>query len=257
MENNFIHKNAKLGSNVQVGRFAYIDDNVEIGDNTIIYPNATVLSGMRIGKNCKIFPHAVVGADPQDISYNGEDTYASIGDNVTVREFVTINRGTIASGKTVIGNNCLLMAYVHVAHDCEIGNNCILANSVNLGGHVIIGDHVVIGGLVGVHQFVHIGSHAMVGAGTVIRKDVPPYVKAARESNTYEGINSVGLRRRGFSSEDIAIIKDIYRIIFVENTNLSKAVISVEENITDSAYKHEILDFIKNANRGLIRGIRD
>jgi UDP-N-acetylglucosamine acyltransferase len=257
MENNFIHKNAKLGTNVQVGRFSYIDDNVEIGDNTVIYPNATILSGMRIGSNCKIFPGAVIGADPQDISYKGEESFAYIGNNVTVREFVTINRGTSVTGKTVIGDNCLLMAYVHVAHDCVIGNNCIFANSVNLAGHVHIGDYVTIGGLVGVHQFVHIGSHVMIGAGTIVRKDVPPYVKAARESNSFEGVNSIGLRRRGFSADDIAAIKDIYRILFVEHDNVTKAVKYIEDNLSNSVYKTEVLAFVSNATRGMIRGIRN
>ncbi|MGE5356865.1 MAG: acyl-ACP--UDP-N-acetylglucosamine O-acyltransferase [Deltaproteobacteria bacterium] len=255
MENNFIHKNAKLGTNVQVGRFAYIDDNVEIGDNTIIYPNATILSGMRIGNNCRIFPGAVIGADPQDLKYAGEESYAYIGNNVTVREFVTINRGTIESQKTVIGDNCLLMAYVHVAHDCVIGNNCVLANSVNLAGHVHIGDYVIIGGLVGVHQFVHIGSHVMVAGGIVVRKDVPPYIMVGRESNTFEGVNSIGLKRRGFSSEDVDLIKDIYRIMFVKHNNMSKALIYIEENVADSEYKSEILNFARSASRGMIRGI--
>lgn len=257
MENNFIHKNAKLGTNVQVGINAYIDDNVEIGDNTIIYPNATILSGMRIGKNCKIFPGAVIGADPQDLKYAGEVSYAYIGDNVTVREFVTINRGTIESGKTVVGDNCLLMAYVHVAHDCVIGNNCVLANSVNLAGHVHIGDFAIIGGLVGVHQFVQIGSHVMVAGGILVRKDVPPYVLVGRESNKFEGVNSIGLRRRGFSVEDIQEIKDIYRILFVKHNNISNAVSYIKENIKESKYKSEILAFVDSAKRGMIRGIID
>ncbi|MBK7095159.1 MAG: acyl-ACP--UDP-N-acetylglucosamine O-acyltransferase [Saprospiraceae bacterium] len=194
--------------------------------------------------------------DPQDLKYAGEESYAFIGNNVTVREFVTINRGTIESGKTVIGDNCLLMAYVHVAHDCYIGNNCILANSVNLGGHVHIGDQVIIGGLTGVHQFVHIGSHVMVAGGTLLRKDVPPYVMVGRESNTFEGVNSIGLRRREFPAEDIEAIKDIYRIMFVTNNNVSQAVKYIKENLPDSKYKSEILAFVSSATRGMIRGIR-
>ena len=257
MENNYIHKNAKLGTNVQVGRFSYIDDNVEIGDNTIIYNNATILSGMRVGSNCKVFPGAVIGADPQDISYRGEESYAFIGNNVTVRECVTINRGTVVSGKTVIGDNCLLMAYVHVAHDCVVGNNCIFANSVNLGGHVTVGDYAIVGGLVGIHQFVHIGAHSMIGAGTLLRKDVPPYVKAARESNSFEGVNSVGLRRRGFSPDDIAAIKKIYRILFIDHDNVSKAAKYIRDNVEDTPYKDEILSFISTSTRGMIKGIRD
>jgi UDP-N-acetylglucosamine acyltransferase len=256
MTNNFIHENARIGENVQVGSSVFIDDNVEIGDNTIIYPNATILAGTRIGNNCKIYPGAVLGGDPQDISYKGEETSAIIGNNTILREFVTVNRGTKSSGKTTVGDNCYLMAYVHIAHDCVVGNNCIFANVVNLGGHVHVGDYVVMGGMVGVHQFVHIGSHAMIAAGMLLRKDVPPFVKAARESNAFAGVNTVGLRRRGFSSDDIAEIKEIYRILFVEHNNITNAVSDIEKKVIGSPNKTQILEFIRSSSRGLIRGIR-
>lgn len=257
MTNNYIHKNARLGKNVQVGSSVFIDDNVEIGDNTIIYANATIMAGTRIGENCRIYPGAVLGGDPQDISYKGEETYAIIGNDTVLREFVTVNRGTKSSGKSVVGDNCFLMAYVHVAHDCVVGNNCIFANVVNLGGHVHVGDHVVMGGMVGVHQFVHIGSHAMVAAGMLLRKDVPPFVKAARESNAFAGVNTIGLRRRGYTADEIAVIKEIYRLLFVEHNNITKAVAAIEEKVIESPYKTQILDFIKSGSRGLIRGIRN
>ncbi|MEZ4906665.1 MAG: acyl-ACP--UDP-N-acetylglucosamine O-acyltransferase [Saprospiraceae bacterium] len=256
METNFIHKNAKLGTNVKVGMFSYIDDNVEIGDNTFIYPNVTILAGTKIGANCKVFPGAVLGAQPQDISYNNEDTIAIIGDNTTIREFVTVNRGTKASGKTVVGSNCLLMAYVHVAHDCVVGNNCILSNAVNLAGHVTVEDWVIIGGLNGVHQFITIGKHSMIGGSTGLRMDVPPYVKVAKAENSYVGVNSIGLKRRGYSDDDILMIHNIYKKLFVQHTNISKAVEDIKANIPDSIYKDEILDFVANSKRGLIKGLR-
>lgn len=256
MENNFIHKNAKLGQNVHVGMFSYIDDNVEIGDNTYIHPNVTIMSGIKIGSNCEIFPGAVLGARPQDISYKGEDTVAIIGDNTTIREFVTVNRGTIASGKTIVGSNCLLMAYVHIAHDCVVGNNCILANAVNLAGHVTVEDFVIIGGMNGVHQFITIGKHSMIGGSTGLRMDVPPYVKVAKAENSYVGVNSIGLKRRGYSDSDILLIHNIYKKLFVEHSNIGKAVIDIRENLPESEYKNEILDFVANSKRGLIKGLR-
>lgn len=255
MEHSYIHKNAKLGKNVEVGRFSYIDDNVEIGDNTFIYPNVTILSGARIGKNCKIHPGAVIGGDPQDISYKGEDTFAIIGDNVTIREYVTVHKGTIRSGKTTVGDNCYLMAYVHIAHDCTLGESCFFANGVNLGGHVEVGNFVTIGGLVPVHQFVKIGQQVMIGGGSLVRKDVPPYIKAAREPISYVGVNSIGLRRRGFTNKEIEQIRDIYRVLYVEHVNVSKAVKLIEQNAPDTRFKEEVLDFVTGSDRGLIRGM--
>ncbi len=256
MNQNFVHPDAKIGKNVKIGRFSYIDQDVEIGENTEIYPNVTILNGTRIGKNCKIFPGAVLGADPQDISYKNEPTLAIIGDNVTLREFVTVHRGTVRSGKTVVDDNCYLMAYVHIAHDCRLGKNCFFANGVNLGGHVIVDDFVTIGGLVPVHQFVHIGKHVMIGGGSLVRKDVPPYIKAAREPISYVGVNSIGLRRRGFKNGEIEKIRDIYRILYVDHVNVKKAVKIIEEKIPDTQYKREVLQFIERSDRGLIRGLQ-
>lgn len=255
MEHNFIHKNAIIGKNVKVGRFSYIDENVVIGDNTVIYPNVTILKGTRIGNNCKIHSGAVLGGEPQDISYNGEDTLAIIGNNVTIREFVTVHRGTIRSGKTVVGDDCYLMAYVHIAHDCTLGTNCFFANGVNLGGHVNVDDYVTIGGLVPVHQFVSIGKQVMIGGGSLVRKDVPPFIKAAREPISYVGVNSIGLRRRGFTNKEIEHIRDIYRLLYVEHVNVSKAVKIIKETVENTKFKKEILDFIEKSDRGLIRGM--
>jgi len=212
--NTSIHPDAKIGSGVTIDPFSVIHNDVEIGEGTWIGSNVTIFQGARIGKNCKIFPGAVISAIPQDLKFEGEVTTAEIGDETTIREFVTINRGTKALGKTVVGNNNLLMAYVHIAHDCVIGNQCILANGATLAGHITIDDYAIIGGLSAIHQFVHVGSHVMISGGSLIKKDVPPFVKAAREPLSYVGINSVGLRRRGFSQDKIAEIQEIYRVVF-------------------------------------------
>src|SRR3954465_7924722 len=226
-----IHPGASIGRNVSIDPFTMIHDNVEIGDGTWIGSNVTIFPGARIGKNCKIFPGAVISAVPQDLKFSGEDTTVEIGDETTIREFVTINRGTKALGKTVVGSNNLLMAYVHIAHDCVIGNHCILANGVTLAGHIVIDDFAIIGGLSAVHQFVHVGSHVMISGGSLIRKDVPPFVKAAHDPLSYVGINSVGLRRRGFSQEKITDIQDIYRLLFVKGFSNSHAVEVIEKDI--------------------------
>lgn len=251
----FVHPNAKLGDNVTVDPFAYIGDNVVMGDGCHIHTNASVHSGTRIGKNCQVFPGAVVGAIPQDLKYNGENSTLEIGDNVIIRECCTLNRGTAAAMVTKIGSNNLLMAYVHVAHDCIIGDHCIIANSVNLAGHIEIGNHVILGGMSAVHQFVKIGDHVMIGGGSLVRKDVPPYVKAAREPLSYAGVNSIGLERRGFTSEQIAHIQDIYRILFVKGHNIQKAVELIESNVPNTSEKQHILTFVTNAERGLMRGL--
>jgi UDP-N-acetylglucosamine acyltransferase len=252
----FVHPNAKIGKNVQIEPFAYISGDVEIGDNTWIGPHATVMDGTRIGNNCRIFPGAVVGAIPQDLKYKGEASTLIIEDNVTVRECCTLNRGTEASMTTKIGKNTLLMAYVHVAHDCFIGSNCILANNVNLAGHIEIGNHVIIGGISAVHQFVKIGDHAMIGGGSLVRKDVPPYVKAAREPLSYAGVNSIGLRRRGFTDEQINHIQDIYRILFVKGTNVKKSMEIIEATVPASKEKEIIMNFLFHADRGLMKGFK-
>lgn len=250
----FINPSARLGANVTVDPFTCIHGNVEIGEGTWIGSNVTIFDGARIGKNCRIFPGAVISAIPQDLKYKGEDTTVIIGDNTVIRECVTINRGTAAMGRTEIGDNCLLMAYVHIAHDCIIGNNVILANSVNLAGHVTIEDWAILEGYVGVSQFMFIGAHSFIGGQTGVRKNVPPFVKAAREPLSYAGINSVGLSRRGFSKEVIEEIQNIYRTIYQRGHTISKAVVLAEEEFAASAHRDQILNFIKSSEKGIIRG---
>lgn len=250
-----IHPNAKIGANVTVSPFSFIDDDVTIGDGTWIGPNVTVFAGARIGKNCKIFPGAVIAAIPQDLKYNGEASVVEIGDNTTIRECVTVNRGTVDKMRTAIGNNCLLMAYVHIAHDCILGNNIIIANSVNLAGHVDIEDWVIIEGGTGVGQFVRIGAHAFVSGLTGVRKNVPPFTKAAREPLQYVGVNSVGMRRRGYSNESILGVEDIYRTLYVKGHNVTNAIAIIEQEAPASKEKDQILNFIRNSKDGIMRGI--
>ena len=219
----YIHPTAKIATNVVVEPFATIHHNVKIGSGTWIGSNVTIMDGARIGKNCRIFPGAVISAIPQDLKYDGEDTTVEIGDNVTIRECVTINRGTNDRLKTVIGDNCLIMAYCHIGHDCVVGDSCIFSNNSTLAGHVTVGDNVVLAGMVAVHQFASVGNHAFVTGGSLVRKDIPPYVKAAREPLSYVGINSVGLRRRGFSTEKIREIQNIYRILYQKSYNNTQA----------------------------------
>jgi UDP-N-acetylglucosamine acyltransferase len=252
---NYIHPNAKIGANVTVSPFSYIDDNVEIAEGTWIGPNVTIFSGARIGKNCRIFPGAVISAIPQDLKFNGEDTTTEIGDNTTIRECVTINRGTTDKMKTAVGSNCLLMAYVHVAHDCIIGNNVIIANSVNIAGHVEIEDWTILEGLVAIQQFVKIGAHAFITGGSLVRKNVPPFTKAAREPLQYVGINSVGLRRRGFSNEIVLEIEDIYRTLYIKGHNVTNALAIIEQEAPNSKEKDQILNFIRGSKDGIMRGI--
>jgi UDP-N-acetylglucosamine acyltransferase len=251
----YIHPDAKIGANVTIEPFSTIYADVEIGEGTWIGPNVSIMDGARIGKNCKIFPGAVVSAIPQDLKYAGENTIVEIGDNTTIRECVTINKGTTDKFKTAIGSNCLIMAYCHVAHDCILGNNIILANSVNLAGHVTIEDWVILEGLVAVQQFVRIGAHAFVTGGSMVRKNVPPFVKAAREPLSYVGINSVGLRRRGFSNEVILEIEDIYRTIYVKGYNVTNALDIVMMEAPKSKEKDQIINFIRESTEGIMRGI--
>lgn len=212
------------------------------------------MEGARIGKNCNIFPGSVISAPPQDLKYQGEDTITEIGDNTTIRECVTINRGTSDRMKTVVGNNCLIMAYSHIAHDCVVGNNCIFSNNTTLAGHITVGDYVVMAGMTAVHQFCTVGSHAFVTGGSLVRKDVPPYVKAAREPLSYVGINSVGLRRRGFSAEKIREIQNIYRILYQQNYNNTQASNIIEAEMEATPERDEILQFIKDSQRGIMKG---
>ncbi|MES2278412.1 MAG: acyl-ACP--UDP-N-acetylglucosamine O-acyltransferase [Bacteroidota bacterium] len=250
----YIHPQARIAENVVIDPFVTIHKDVEIGEGTWIGSNVTIMDGARIGKNCRIFPGAVISAIPQDLKYKGENTHVVIGDNTTIRECVTINRGTNDRFKTEIGSNCLIMAYCHVAHDCLVGNNCIFSNNTTLAGHITVGDNVVLAGMVAIHQFVKVGSHAFVTGGSLVRKDVPPYVKAAREPLSYAGINSVGLRRRGFSEDKINEIQDIYRTLFVRNYNVTKALEIIEADFRPTQERDEILNFIQGSQRGIMKG---
>jgi UDP-N-acetylglucosamine acyltransferase len=250
----YIHPQAKIAENVVIDPFVTIHKDVVIGEGTWIGSSATIMNGARIGKNCRIFPGAVISAVPQDLKFGGEDSLVVIGDNTTIRECVTINRGTSDRKETRVGNNVLLMAYTHIAHDCVVGNNCILANGVQLAGHITVDDFAIIGGMSAVHQFVSVGAHVMISGGSLVRKDVPPYTKAGREPLSYVGINSVGLRRRGFSSEKINEIQDIYRVLFLKNSNTTKALDLVEAGFKPTEERDEIINFIRNSNRGVMKG---
>lgn len=250
----YIHPEAKIARNVVIEPFATISQNVTIEEGSWIGSNVTIMEGARIGRNVKIFPGAVVSAVPQDLKFGGEDTTLEIGDNTVIRECVTLNRGTEATNRTVIGKDCLIMAYTHVAHDCFVGDNCILVNAVQLAGHVTIQDWAIVGGAAAVHQFVNIGSHTMVSGGSLVRKDVPPFTKAGREPLSYAGINSIGLRRRGFSNDKIAEIQEIYRYIFLKGLNNSKAIDLIELEMTPSKERDEILNFFRQSDRGIMKG---
>lgn len=253
----YIHPEAKIAQNVVIEPFTTIHKNVEIGEGTWIGPNVTIMEGARIGKNCKIFPGASISTLPQDLKFEGEETLTIIGDNTVIRECVTISRGTKDKFKTVVGSNCLLMAYVHIAHDCVVGDHCILANAVQVAGHAIIDDYAIISGASAIHQFCKIGAHVMVSGGSLVRKDVPPYTKAGREPLSYCGINSVGLRRRGFSNEKINEIQDIYRVIYLKGFNNSQALNHLEVNFSPSKELDEIINFMRNSDRGIMKGIGD
>ena len=253
---NVIHPEARIGKNVHVSPFVTIDKNVTIGDNSWIGPNVSILEHTYIGKNCKIYPGAVLGGVPQDLKFGGEESILEIAGNVIIREYCTLNRGTRANFKTYIGENSLIMAYVHIAHDCVIQNNCILANNVNLAGHIEIGEYAVLGGMAAVHQFVHIGKHSMIGGGSLVRKDVPPFVKAAREPLAFVGINSVGLKRRGFTRDQIHTIQDIYRILFIKGHNLKKSKEDIKTQIPDCPEKTIVMNFLDKSERGIMKGYR-
>ena len=253
----FVHPDARIGKDAIIEPFASVYGDVEIGEGSWIGPNSVLMDGARIGKNCRIFPGAVISAIPQDLKFAGEKTTAEVGDGTTIRECVTINRGTADRLKTAVGANCLLMAYVHLAHDCLIGNNCVIANSVNVAGHVTIDDWAILEGNVAVQQFIHIGAHSFIAGASLVRKNVPPFVKAAREPLSYIGVNVVGLRRRGYDDAAVARIEDIYREIFVRNTNVDRAVQSVEQQLPRSPERGQILDFIRNSPKGIMRGLAE
>jgi len=249
-----IHPGARIAKNVVVEPFTTIENNVTIGEGTWIGSNVTVMSGARIGKNCSIFPGSVISAVPQDMKFNGEETLVLIGDNTIIRECVTVNRGTADRNKTVIGKNCLIMAYCHIAHDCIVGDNSIFSNNSTLAGHVTVGSYVILAGMVAVHQFCSIGNHAFVAGGSLVRKDIPPYVKAAREPVSYVGINSVGLRRRGFDNKIIMEIQSIYRTLYQKKYNNTQAVNIMEAEMEATKERDEIILFIKNSQRGIMKG---
>ena len=251
----FIHPNANVDPSVQIGPYAVIEDDVTIGPNCIIDAHAVICSGIRMGSGNHVFPGAVIGAIPQDLKFRGEKTTVIIGDNNTFRECVTIHRGTASKGTTIIGNNNLIMAYCHVAHDCVLHNNIIMSNATQVAGEVVIDDCAVIGGGTLVHQFSHIGSYVMLQGGSKVNKDVPPYVIAAREPISFCGINSVGLNRRGFTSEQIVRIQEIYRHLFMSNMNMSQALEYIAANVPDSPEKENIVNFVKSSPRGVIKGI--
>ncbi|HZJ36297.1 MAG TPA: acyl-ACP--UDP-N-acetylglucosamine O-acyltransferase [Gillisia sp.] len=250
----YVHPGAKIAKNVVIEPFTTIHNNVIIGEGTWIGSNVTIMEGARIGKNCSIFPGSVISAIPQDKKFNDEETTTEIGDNTTIRECVTINRGTSDRMRTVIGKNCWIMAYCHIAHDCIVGDNCIFSNNSTLAGHVNVGDYAILAGMSAVQQYCSIGSHAFVTGGSLVRKDVPPFVKAGREPLSYVGINSIGLRRRGFTTEKIREIQDIFRILYQKNYNNSQAVSIIEAEMQATAERDEILEFIKNSQRGIMKG---
>ena len=249
-----VHPDARIGENVVIEPFVNIAKDVVIGDGAYVMSNAVILEGARIGKNCGIFPGAVIAGIPQDLKFEGEYTTVEIGDNTTVRECVTVNRGTRAKGKTVVGNNCLLMAYVHVAHDVCIGNNCVIVSHTGIAGEIVIDDWAIIGGGTMIHQYVHIGAHVMIGGASKVRMDVPPYVRAARDPLTYVGVNSIGLRRRGFTNEKIWELQDIYRELYQKDMNHSEALKYIEENYPQSEERDNVINFVRNSKRGIMKG---
>ena len=250
----YIHPAANIHPSVVIDPFVTIDQNVEIGEGTHIGSNVTIMEGARIGKHCTIFPGAVISGIPQDLKFRGEETTAEIGDYTTIRECVTVNRGTSAKGKTVIGSKCLIMAYSHVAHDCVVGNNVIISNASQLAGEVQVDDFAVIGGGTLIHQFTHLGSHVMIQGGSRINKDIPPYVKAGRDPIAYTGINSIGLRRRNFTNDQIRDIQEIYRYLYLSRLNVSEAGDTIEAELPATKERDEIIEFIRNSKRGIVRG---
>ena len=249
----YVHPDAKLGQGVVIEPFAYVAADVEIGDGTWLAPHAVVLDGARVGRECKIHSGAVVGGVPQDLKFRGEYTTAVVGDRTVMRECVTINRGTASKGTTIVGSDTLLMAYVHIGHDSVVGNHVVLANEVSVAGEVVIEDWAIVGGMCGIHQFSQIGAHAMVGAMSKVKKDVPPFIKAGHDPLSFVGINSIGLRRRNFTTEQIAHIQDIYRILFQSGLSTSNALAKIAEDIPQSEYRDQIVAFVRDSKRGVVR----
>jgi len=252
-----VHPNAQIGRNVHISPFVTIEADVVIGDNTWIAPNVVIMSGARIGQNCKIHANAVIAGAPQDLKFAGEPTLLIIGDNTVIRECCTLNRGTKATGKTVIGKNCLIMAYSHVAHDCVVGDDCILSNNATLAGHVEIDNFVILGGMVAIQQFTKVGAYSMLGGGTMYNKDVPPFIRCAHYPSSYIGVNSIGLRRRGFTDADVRHIQDIYYQLFVVKKPRQETLNFIQNELPNSAYKTQILTFINNSKQGIVKGLRN
>ena len=249
----YISPEAQIGKDVEIGPFAVVHPNVIIGDGCRIDSNATICEYTQLGKNCHVFPSAVIGAIPQDLKFNGEESWAVIGDNCVLREFVTIHRGTASRGKTLLGNNNLIMAYCHVAHDCVLGNNIIMSNVTQLAGEVEIDDYAIIGGGTLVHQFSHIGSHVMIQGGSKVNKDIPPFAVVAREPIAFCGINSVGLNRRGFTPEQIHTIQEVYRLLYNNGMNTTQALAHIEATMPQTAERDTIVDFVRKSSRGIVK----
>lgn len=249
-----VHPNAKIGEGVEIGPFCIVEDNVEIGDGTKLLSGAILRYGARIGRECIIHPYAVIGGEPQDLKFKGEESVAIVGDRTTIREYATISRGTASKGYTKVGSDVLIMAYAHVAHDCEVGNRAIIGNASQVAGEVVIDDHAILGGGTLVHQFVRIGAHAMIQGGTRVTKDIPPYTLIGREPAMYCGINIVGLRRRNYTKEQIFLINDIYRTLYNRGLNNSNAIEVIEEEYEEMPEKTIILDFLRKSQRGIVRG---
>lgn len=250
----YVHPEAKLGENVTIEPFAFIDKNAEVGDGTHVMSGANIRYGSRVGSNCRIFPGAVVGGIPQDLKFKGEDSLAIVGNNTTIRECVTVNRGTASKGHTTVGSNCLLMAYSHVAHDCELSDYVILGNATQLAGEVEVDHHAILSGGTLVHQFTRLGAHVMIQGGTRLGKDIPPFIIAGREPVCYSGVNLIGLRRSGYSNEKINEIQEIYRVIYQAGFNFSDAIYKIEKEFPETPEMRLIVDFVKNSTRGIVRG---
>ncbi len=252
-----VHPEARIGANVTIDHFVVIEKDVVIGDNCHIYPHAIILDGARIGNNCSIFPGAVIAGIPQDLKFKGETTTAEIGNNTTIRECVTVNRGTASKGKTIVGNDCLIMAYSHIAHDCVLKDHIIIGNASQIAGEVTIDDYAIISGGSLVHQFTRISQHVMIQGGSRIGKDIPPYTLIGRDPIVYCGINIVGLRRRGFTNQQVFLIQDIYRTLYTRGLNNSDALRAIETEYEPSLERDLILNFIKTSKRGIVRGSID
>jgi len=247
-----VNPEAKLGENIIVGPFALIEGDVEIGNDCIIGPHSVIYNGARLGNQVKIFQGASIANLPQDLKFGGEKTLLIIGDDTVVREFATLHRGTLETGKSQVGKNCLLMAYSHIPHDCSVGDNCIIANSVQIGGHSHIEDWVIIGGLAGLHQFSRVGEHSMIAGAAKITQDVPPYILAAHNPAEFNGLNVIGLRRRGFKAEDIQILKDAYGYLYSKSLNVSQAVEVIESKLGNNIYVRKVLNFLSGSKRGIV-----